>query len=58
LVAKPLPTAPTSEMLMNELELIDSDTLNKCIKIGREHYLSDTIPTDDLKRGMPKINLR
>jgi hypothetical protein len=58
LVAKPLPTAPTSEMLMNELELIDSDTLNKCIKIGREHYLSDTIPTDDLKRGLPKINLR
>ena len=58
LVPKPLPSAPTPETLMDELELIDSDTLNKCIKIGREHYLSDTIPTDDLRRGMPKINLR
>jgi len=45
------PTVPSEETLMDQLLLIDSDTLFKCVKIGREHYTSRLIPTADLKRG-------
>jgi hypothetical protein len=31
-------TVPSEETLMDQLLLIDSDTLFKCVKIGREHY--------------------